>query len=198
MERGPVDVVGGEGLPVHAGGVYAGVVRQLVTAYKERQVWSLARLLGGRLALAVAAVLDDSGWRGPVLLVPVPSAPTVVAERGLDTTARLADRAARSLRRHGLDVRAGRRLAQRRRVADQAGLSADQRRANLHGALAVRGRPPPGRAWVLVDDVTTTGATLAEAGRASAAAGAHVLGVAVVAATPRRHPGQVRPHPGGQ
>ncbi|WP_408608917.1 ComF family protein, partial [Desertihabitans aurantiacus] len=38
---------------VLAAGGYAGATRQLLTAYKERQAWWLAPLLGRRLALAV-------------------------------------------------------------------------------------------------------------------------------------------------
>ncbi|SDE57914.1 ComF family protein [Auraticoccus monumenti] len=178
--------------PVLAAAPYAGVVRQLVTAYKERQAWSLAGLLGPRLGLAVAALLEERGWDGPVLLVPVPSSPAVVRERGLDTTARLASRAAGWLRGAGLPVRSGPRLAHRRRVGDQAELSAAERWENLSGALAARAGPRSGEAWVVVDDVVTTGASLAEARRASADVGAHVLGGAVVAATERRPevPGQ--------
>lgn len=172
---------------VHAAGSYVDVTRQLVTAYKERQAWWLAPLLARRVGLAVAAGLDVAGSPGiPLLLVPVPSNPATVRERGLDTTAELAEQAARWLRRQGLDVRAGSQLRHRRRVADQAELGAAQRWRNLSGALSARPLRGADRGWVVVDDVVTTGASVAEAARASAAAGAEVLFGAVVAATQGR------------
>jgi predicted amidophosphoribosyltransferase len=78
-------------------------------------------------------------------------------------------------------------------VADQAGLDASARAANLTGALVTA--PGAARAvhrsqaapqLVVIDDVVTTGATLAEAVRALRANRLSVAGVAVVAATPRR------------
>ncbi len=65
-------------------------------------------------------------------------------------------------------------LRQGRAVADQAGLSAPQRLANLAGALGVAGggaRLLEGGSVVLVDDLMTTGASLVEAARAVAAGG---------------------------
>ncbi|MER5430724.1 ComF family protein [Streptomyces sp. NPDC002588] len=105
----------------------------------------------------------------PLLLVPVPSAPSVTRARGHDPVRRIAFAAAGELRRVGLSVRVAAVLRQRRWVADQAGLNPRQRLENLVGALAVvpggvrvlRGGPV-----VLVDDLVTTGASLAEAARA--------------------------------
>jgi predicted amidophosphoribosyltransferase len=76
-----------------------------------------------------------------------------------------------------------------RRVADQAHLGRAARAANLAGSMVVDSRwarVVDGAACVLVDDVVTTGATLAEGARALRSAGAlHVL-AAACAATPRR------------
>jgi len=82
-------------------------------------------------------------------------------------------------------------LRVRRRVADQSGLGATERRANVAGALGLR----PGAAArlggpvILVDDIVTTGSTLAEAARALRASRARVVGAAVICATNRRAEG---------
>lgn len=163
------------GLPaVLAAATYDGVVRDLLLAHKERGRTTLAAPLGGLLAAAVAPY-----GRG-VVLVPVPSAPAAVRARGHDHARRLAAAAGR---RAGL--RAAWLLRGARVVADQSGLDPAARAANLAGALVAR-RPLDGLAVVVVDDVVTTGATLAEAARALRAAGADVRGAAVVAATQLR------------
>ncbi|GLY89076.1 hypothetical protein Airi02_070050 [Actinoallomurus iriomotensis] len=88
----------------------------------------------------------------------------------------------------GVRIVCVRALRHRRRVADQAGLSAMDRALNLTGAMESR-LDLRGRRVIVVDDVITTGATLAEAARALRAAGADVRASAVIAAT-QRHSGQ--------
>ncbi|WP_407700432.1 ComF family protein [Streptomyces beihaiensis] len=150
----------------------------MLLAHKERGALGLARPLGAALAGAVAVAAGTGGGggggEGPLALVPVPSAPRATRARGHDPTLRIAYAAAAELRRAGVAVRVLSVLRQRRQVADQAGLGARQRLANVTGALEVAGG---GRGLlagigriVLVDDLMTTGASLAEAARVMRAA----------------------------
>ncbi|SPF07326.1 DNA utilization protein GntX [Streptomyces sp. MA5143a] len=183
------------GLPeVHAAAPYEDAVRAALLAHKERGALALAEPLGTALAGAVRAGLgevwgegaedfppgrgassggDGRRSRGDVLLVPVPSARRAVRARGHDPARRIALSAARVLRRAGTPARVLAVLRQRRAVADQAGLDARQRLDNLAGALEVAAGGVPllgGGRVVLVDDLMTTGASLAEAARAVRAA----------------------------
>lgn len=175
--------------PVTACFRYDTEVRRLLVAHKERGRLMLSRPLARALAAAVALHPLPAG---PLLLCPVPSSAAAVRQRGFDHAWRLATTTASVLSSTGARVRSERLLVPARRVADQSGLSIEQRALNLAGAL--RCRPGPGGLVVVVDDVMTTGATLVEATRALQAAGHQVVGAAVVAATTRR---AVRPQPRG-
>ncbi|WP_189554574.1 ComF family protein [Streptomyces lavendofoliae] len=184
------------GLPVVcAAAPYADAVRAVLLGHKERGALGLARPLGVALAGAVRASVAASAGSGglPLLLVPVPSARRVVRARGHDATRRVARAAAGELRRRGTAARALPVLRQRRPVADQSGLSARERQENLAGALEVvpgGARLLAGGRPVLVDDLMTTGASLAEAARALRAGSEPRIGgpvrvsAAVVAAPP--------------
>lgn len=167
--------------PAAAAAAYGGPVRGALLAHKERGQLGLVDPLGVALAAAVRCLSPPAG----VVLVPVPSDPRSVRARGHDHARRLAGRAARQLRAEGVSASAVALLASGRVVADQAGLGAAGRAANLEGALHAR-RRLDGLTVVVVDDVVTTGASLTEAARALSAAGARVHGAATVAATGRR------------
>ncbi|MGY1637725.1 ComF family protein [Geodermatophilus sp. SYSU D00742] len=183
--------------PTVAAGAYAGPVRPVVNAFKERGRAELARPLGTALALAVAGVLAGlPAVPGPVWLVPVPSGRAALQARGRDHVRELTGCAVAELRAAGLPVSEARLLRRSARARDSAGLSAAQRRANLAGTFALRRGVPPrpvGGVLVVVDDVVTSGATLTEAAAVldppAGPPGPPVL-AAVVAATPRRDPGR--------
>lgn len=203
--------------PVWAVAAYGGSVRRAIVAWKDDGRHDLTGVLAGGLAAAVTAALPvlprgsgGSGGSGgsvrsglpvpaPVWLVPMPSRAGARRERGGDPVRELATRAAHRVRADGgsgCDVRVLAALRHVRAVADQAGLDAAARAANVRGALAVR----PGAVrrlrtapCLLVDDVVTTGSTLTEAAAAVVRAGGHPFGAAVVAATRRTAAGEAAP-----
>lgn len=176
---------------------YAGAVRHTVVAWKDQGRRDLTRVLARPLRTVLAAALEGElstrVRRGEqVLVVPAPSARRTVRHRGGQP---LRDLLATAL--PPTSARAGVRcepvLELTRAVADQALLDRAHRAANLDHAMLVprtRAAEVAGRGCLLVDDVVTTGSTLAEAARALTAAGAAHVVAATVAATPRRtaHP----------
>lgn len=195
------------GFPLtHAAAPYAGALARLVTAYKDDGRRDCAPLLGALLgealdrSLLAAAGLGCSveGREGPLLVVPVPSSARARRARGDAPLTQLAHEAVRGRPRGELLVRDALRM--RRAVADQAGLTAGARMANLEHAMEVPAGCADGVAGsrcVVVDDVVTTGATLVEARRALLAGGAALVVGAALCATVRRstHP-PAGPHPG--
>lgn len=176
---GPSMVVPGL-LVCRAAAAHEGPAGRAVVAFKDRAARGLAAPLSGLLAGAVRDVLADIGTAAgePVWLVPVPARRAARRARGADHMQVLAGRAARLLRAEGLPANPFPALAHARASRDQVGLGRQQRRANVAGTL--RGHPVPSGAVVVVDDVVTTGATLAEAARALAGLAAGGTGAATV------------------
>lgn len=175
--------------PPYAVAAYDGAVRAMVLAVKEHGIVAAQRPLARALAGAIAVA--TTGHDGEVRLVPVPSSQSARRARGEDVVRRLAMLAAADLRRVGVAVSVVPALRHARAVTDSAGLGAAARARNLAEAFVTKPREAArlrGAPVVLVDDVITTGATLAECSAALAAAGIRVLSCATVAATQRRSP----------
>jgi ComF family protein len=149
---------------------WAGPAPALVLALKDGRRRTLARVLAGVVAERVPAPAEDA------VLVPVPLASGRERARGFNQSALLAEALGR---RWGLPV-----ADPLRRVRDgppQRGASASARVRQAAAAYAPTGRDPVPVRAVLVDDVRTTGATLAACARALRAGGAEGVGAVCVA-----------------
>ena len=165
-----------------AGAAYRGEVEGWVRAFKYPTAMAFPDP-------APEAILTELMLQGaarmpgptPDRIVPVPLHPRRLRGRGFNPAGRLGRSVARRLG-VAFDPVALERL---RDTPSQTGLDARARRRNVAGAFCRRaGAPPlPPRIW-LVDDVVTTGATLACAARALRAAGASEVSGLCAAATP--------------
>ena len=158
---------------VWAGLRYELVGRRVILALKEEGRTDVARALARPLGAALDRALDDAPRSAE--FAPVPTSRAAYRRRGYDPVRLL-------LRRAGYE--GARVLAPARASRDQKLLGVTDRAENRAGAF-VATRRLDGRTFVIVDDVLTTGATIADAARAIEAAGGVVAGAATLAYTPK-------------
>lgn len=140
-------------------GAYDGALRAIVHALKYDGRRQLAKPLAARLAASAADVIA-----GADLVVPVPLHPSRRRARGYNQAAEIA--------RH-LGPPLAPVLRRVRATPSQTDLPAARRHANVRGAFAMARRVNvAGLTVVLVDDVSTTGATLDACARVLLGAGA--------------------------
>lgn len=161
---------------------YAGCVPDAVVGFKDFGVRQLRVPLGQVLAAGVGELLEF-GLSGAAL-VPVPSSPAAQRRRGFDHVRDIA-----SVAGDLLDMPMVPLLRSRRR-ADAARLGFADRRANVEATMRVA--QPGTTPVIVVDDVSTSGATLQEASRALLAGGHPVVGQVVIASSKWGDPGVQR------
>jgi len=144
-------------------------VRALVWEVKYYAHGKAARLAGAYLADLLLA--EASGTIGVPLLIPMPMHPKRRHERGHNQTEVLCE-AALQILSEGFDY-APTILRRVRHTPPQQGLERHSRLTNVNRSMeVVLGAGIAGRVCIVVDDVTTTGASFDEAKRALKSAGA--------------------------
>ena len=169
-----------------------GLGRAVVRGYKVGGHRSLAPLIADSLARAVRQSLESRRWEPRVAIVAVPQRRRAQTTRGFDSTAVIARKAARLLTQDGIACVVVQGVGYVRQPDDQRGLGVSERHLNVVGSMRLRGKASRricGEEFgmvVAVDDVVTTGATLAELTRSLVAGGASCVGAAAAFSTPRR------------
>jgi predicted amidophosphoribosyltransferase len=184
-----LDALTAEGIAlpaVYALARYTGPVRAAILAGKERGRRDMPPVLGGAIGRALVGLQDTAVFGTRLWLVPAPTRRSAARARGGDPVLTMARTAARVMAARGRPTGVAPCLELLRGTRDSVGLDAAARWANLAGRVRylAAASPPPGAEVVLLDDVLTSGATVAAALHVLRSAGVRVAGVVVVASGP--------------
>lgn len=153
-------------------GERSGELKKLIDDFKFERVRAAHKPLARLLCEQIGQLPEDA------VVVPVPTVAAHVRQRGYDHALLLARAVAKY---QGAPLK---RLLVRSTASRQRGATKTERDRQASRAFKARGTVEPGRVYVIVDDITTTGATLRHAARVLRGAGANEVWVAAVARQP--------------
>lgn len=160
-------------VPVFAGFYREGLMRELVEDYKYHSIRDLSKVL--------AEILDETLPKGlggglQVAIVPLPTAPKHIRERGFDHTLKLAKALAKRRKEFSVE-----RVIFRYKNTVQVGSDAKTRKRQAKEAYEVNNDMVRSDVfYLLLDDIWTTGASMEEAIYLMKKAGAKHLAAAVL------------------
>jgi len=155
-------------------GLFKGPLREALHKLKYRRDISLGEILSRYLIKFYA----DSGWKVD-LIIPVPLSTSRLKQRGYNQAALLAKPIALF---YGINY-SKKALFRVKDTPSQVGLTIDQRRQNVAGAFLADPALVNGLIVLIIDDVTTTGATIESCAKALIQSGAsRVIGLTLARA----------------
>jgi predicted amidophosphoribosyltransferase len=164
--------------PVVSAVQYSPIASRVLLSAKEANISAADNLLTDAISHSLNYFVKNFGGS---LLISIPSRRSATRKRGRNFLGEITNEVAR-LSTLQIDVSKNQLLKHARSVKDQSALNSRQRLANISGALVVPSKTIANTAFgnigslIVVDDLITTGATLAEAIRALRTAGFEVKG----------------------
>lgn len=157
-------------------GAFNDYYRPMIHAFKYAGIIPVGKYLSNKLADSI----KDSTYTDEIdAVIPIPLHPSRQRKRGFNQSQLIAKIIARTLKSEYVTES----LVRIKKTRDQTGLNQRERIDNMRGAFALNDvTDMNGRSVLLVDDVTTTGATALEAARVLKLGGTARISLAVIAA----------------
>jgi ComF family protein len=159
-------------ISIYIAGEYAGVIKELIKAYKFDYKRAAAKDASFYLYNTLPYIGND------VVVSYVPATGAHIRQRGFHHTRRIAKEVSRLLSLDCIDT------LFRETTVTQKGADRNTRKQQLSGAFRALPATANGKNILLIDDVITTGATIEACAKVLYRAGANEVRVAVVARTP--------------
>lgn len=172
-------------IPLAVANSYAPPLSTVIFKYKDNHIPELSSFLAELLAEAIQQIYTHTGYSSTnTFLIPIPSRRGSLQRRGFDPMGLIA----RQLTSHG--YRSVDALLDHRSSGRSKALNISERKAAAQSAFRIQSevtmRKLSGSQVIIIDDVTTTGATLREAAELLLQAGVHVIGCASIAGSRKK------------